>query len=132
MVSKELDLRGFTVTIPASGEHPVFKPWELRVMQYLWAAKKPINSKQAWDMLTSSNVKAAGRDRPVSRASVINFLERLTEAGITRNAPESGKGGYHGLYSAAVTPAQLYDYLGVAARAALEAVKEEEKGCSVG
>jgi predicted transcriptional regulator len=127
MVSKELKLEGFTVTIPTSEEHPVFKPWELRVMQYLWAAKKPVNSKQVWDVLTSGDVKAAGRDKPVSRASVINFLKRLTGAGVLRNAPESGKGGYHGLYTAGVTPAQLYDHLGVAVQVALEAAKKEVK-----
>lgn len=123
MESKELSLEGFTVTITKE-EHPVFKPWELKVMNYLWAAKKPVSSWLVWDMLQGSDMKARGRDRPVSRASAINFLERLTDAGILKNTPKSGKGGYHGLYTITVTPTQLYDQLAHAVNEALSESKE--------
>ena len=36
----------------------------------------------------------------VSRASVINYLKKLAESGIIGAKEETGKGGYHGVYSA--------------------------------
>jgi len=36
----------------------------------------------------------------VSRASVINYLKKLTESGIIDREGKTGKGGYHGVYSA--------------------------------
>ena len=67
-----------------------FKPYQIQVLKTLWSTGKPLNSGEVW--------RAIGVDQ-ISRASVINFLNEMTEDGFLVMETTTGKGGHYGLYS---------------------------------
>lgn len=106
METKRLNLEGFTVTI--GSEYPVFHPWQLLAMRYLWNAKKPAGSREVYEALLHQGIN-------ISRASVINFLEDMRQSGVLGCDLKTGKGGYHALYTTVITSSQLYSALSEAA-----------------
>lgn len=113
-MENKLNLGWFTVSL--RDEDPVWTPWQREAMKYLWAAKNPASSKEVLDALQIRGIE-------ISRASVINFLEAMAEAGILSHTAKSGKGGYHGLYTSQITPLQLYEAL---AKEATRRLSEED------
>ena len=65
-----------------------FKPYQLQVMEALWATSEAMNSRQCWEVL----------DGDRSRASVINFLEATHKIGLLDKHEITGKGGHRGMY----------------------------------
>ena len=72
----------------------VLKPWQADVMRFLWDTKEPQTSRDAYDHVQKSEVEGAK-----SRASVINFLNTMVDEGFLDYIEETGKGGYHRIYS---------------------------------
>ncbi len=67
-----------------------FKPYQIQIFKTVWDIEKPLNSGEVW--------RAVGVDQ-ISRASVINFLNDMTDEGLLVMETTTGKGGHYGLYS---------------------------------
>lgn len=93
----------------------VLKPYELRALRLLWQNPKiKLNSRQVWTQVNE------GWDRTVSRASIINFLNRMAGLGYLEVVEVSGKGGYHGVYSSTLDEKEC---LGVIARRLVDEIE---------
>ena len=73
-------------------------------MHRLWHIARA-NSRQVWNKVNER------RSEPISRASVINFLESMKEMGVLKGEERTGKGGYHWVYSPAMDEQQYKQYL---------------------
>jgi len=70
-----------------------FKGWQLKVLEYLWGIQPSgANSREVWSHLQNT------MPEPVSRASVINFLQDMSEKGVLTQELKTGKGGHQGIY----------------------------------
>ena len=65
-----------------------FKDYQLAVLEAIWEADEPLNSRECWEAI----------DKQKSRASVINFLDSATHHGLLFRHTITGKGGYRGMY----------------------------------
>jgi predicted transcriptional regulator len=80
-----------------TGFHAVLRDWQIKVMQIIWKKPEGIISRITYERL---NQELKGET--ISRASVINFLEDMRNMGVLNGREESGKGGYHWIYSPAM------------------------------
>jgi hypothetical protein len=85
-----------------SGLRAVLKDYQELALRSICATPEGLGSKAVWD-----RVNAELKPNTISRASVINFLEALMEAGVLKGVEKTGKGGYHWIYSPAMTEAQF-------------------------
>lgn len=75
----------------------IFKDWQVPLVEELFRRK--LTSKEATDFLEERDIRTSQKGRgPVSRASVINFLNDIVDQGLLDYDAESGKGGYHRIY----------------------------------
>ena len=51
------------------------------------------------------------RAQPISRASVIKFLQDMTKKGILLEEMRTGRGGYHGVYYQKYTESEFKQYI---------------------
>ena len=79
------------------GLRTVLREWQLKLLRIVWANKEGLNSRAA-----NKSVNEALGSESISRASVINFLEDMREMGVLSGVEETGKGGYHWVYSPAM------------------------------
>ena len=79
------------------GLEAILRTWQLKALEVLWNSPKGAKSFTVWE-----KVKKVLEDETISRASIINFLEAMRELGILSGVEESGKGGYHWIYSPAM------------------------------
>jgi len=77
-----------------TGFNAVFRDWQLKALEAVWASPKGAKS-----LIVHQKVSQALEGETISRASVINFLEDMREMGVLSGVEESGKGGYHWVYS---------------------------------
>jgi len=83
-----------------------FKGWQLKVLEYLWSIQPSgANSKEVWSHLQET------MPEPMSRASVIYFLQDMAEKGVLTEERKTGKGGYHGVYSHKYSEAEFKQYI---------------------
>jgi len=83
-----------------------FKDLELRVLEYLWSIQPSgANSREVWSHLQQT------MSDPVSRASVIIFLQGMAEKGVLTEEKKSGKGGYHGIYYQKYSEKEFKQYM---------------------
>lgn len=83
-----------------------FKPWEFRIMSYLWGIKPSgANSRAVW--IHNHQTMA----EPISRTSVIKFLKLMAEKGVLTVEEKSGKGGYQGIYYQKYTEPEFRQYI---------------------
>ena len=78
-----------------------FKPWQLQCLNTLRKKDKPISSREVWEPIKNE----------ISRASVINFLEDMTENTLLMKSETTGKGGHRGLYKTVYDEAGTRQYL---------------------
>lgn len=71
----------------------VFKPWHAEAMRFLWGRETEAISRMIWEHLKASPY-------PMSRASVIYFLDDMKDLGFVDITEKTGKGGYHKVYRA--------------------------------
>jgi predicted transcriptional regulator len=76
-----------------TGIEAVLKPYQYGIITYILDKKENITSSEMHAHLEFQGYT-------VSRASVINYLKKLAESGIIGMKQKTGKGGYHGVYSA--------------------------------
>jgi len=87
------------------GLETIFRPWQLALlMEVLKHSTDGIDSRTAYGIIQAS-------DYPMSRASVINFLNDLEKEGLVRSVEESCKGGHKKIYFPQVTREGLKNYL---------------------
>ena len=97
-----------------SGLRAVLKDYQELALRAIWATPEGLGSKAVWD-----RVNAELKPNTISRASVINFLESMREAGVLKGVERTGKGGYHWIYSPAMNEAEFKQHI---ARAILESL----------
>jgi hypothetical protein len=97
-----------------SGLRAVLKDYQEIALRVIWASPEGLGSKAVWD-----RVNAELKPNTISRASVINFLESMREAGVLKGEERTGKGGYHWIYSPAMNEAKFKQYI---ARTILESL----------
>jgi Fe2+ or Zn2+ uptake regulation protein len=90
----------FNIIFDASkqGLRAVLKGWEEQALRVFW--ENPGGEFSSKEVCIRVNERLGGGS--ISRASIINFLEEMTSAGILRKREITGKGGYRGIYSQAM------------------------------
>ena len=96
----------YHLDLSKEGLHMSFKNWELKVLEYLWSIKpNGATSKEVWDNVLQS------MGEPISRASVINFLQDMAEKGVLTEEKRTGRGGYHGVYYHKYTESEFKQHI---------------------
>jgi len=73
------------------GLETVLTPWQVELMRWIWKAKREVDSRMAYLHLQESST-------PMSRATAINFLNRMAEEGFLTYREVTAKGGHKRLY----------------------------------
>ncbi len=89
-----------TINLENEGLDCIFKPYQKRIMEFLWSQSTPKRSFDIWHGV------GAGA---ISRASIINSLHWLRDLGFLSETTKTGKGGHRGLYTAAKTKEEIID-----------------------
>jgi len=89
-----------------SGLRAVLKDYQEIALRVIWASPKGLGSRAVWD-----RVNAGLQGKTISRASIINFLESMREAGVLKGEERTGKGGHRWVYSPAMDEQQYKQYL---------------------
>ena len=96
------------------GLRAVLKDYQELALRAIWATPEGLGSKAVTD-----RVNAELKPNTISRASIINFLETMREAGVLKGVERTGKGGYHWIYSPSMNEAEFKQYI---ARTILESL----------
>ena len=87
------------VDLNEKGLRRIVRSWQVKTLEYLWTVKTTAGSREIWSHLDSNEVRADPNSmRPVSRASVINFLNQMVDERLVDFDFGTGKGGTHRLY----------------------------------
>jgi len=101
-----------TVDLSQEGLAMLFKDYQEVAMKLLWGTDKSQSSRDVWIHVNQQLEKVGGRPngkRPdISRASIINFLNRMVDEGVLGYTETTGKGGHRRLYYAELTEEQLW------------------------
>jgi hypothetical protein len=89
-----------------SGMLTVFKGYEVEELRYLWGLGRDASSREVWVAVNAS----MGKDS-ISRASIINSLNRMVQLGVLNYSEITGKGGHRGLYSPKMDEKQLREFI---------------------
>jgi len=89
-----------------SGLRAVLKEYQEIALRVIWASPEGLGSSAVWD-----RVNAGLQGETISRASVINFLEAMREAGVLKGDEKTGKGGHRWIYSPAMTEAEFKEFI---------------------
>jgi len=89
------------VDLEATGLGMFLYPYQQDALNYLYDVGEA-NSREVW-----LHINRDGAPDPKSRAAVINYLQGLAEEWLIAYREQSGKGGYHKVYS----PSQEYPSL---------------------
>ena len=79
------------------GLETVLKNWQIKAMMTIWSNPGGLKSLNVWNKVSETL-----EGETISRASIINFLEEMRKMGVLSGVEESGKGGYHWIYSPAM------------------------------
>ena len=81
-----------------NGLETCWKEYHVLIMRYLWGLEEGegAGSGKVW---VAVNEVLNKRDKSISRASCIFFLDHMVEEGVLEYLEESGKGGWHRIYS---------------------------------
>lgn len=85
-----------------TGLRAVLKDYQEIALRVIWASPEGLGSRAVWD-----RVNVGLRGETISRASIINFLEAMREAGVLKGVEITGKGGHRWIYSPAMTEPQF-------------------------
>ena len=86
----------------------ILKEHEELALRYFWDEKaEEGGSKDVWPNVN----ERLGEGKSISRATIINFLQAMSERGVLNSRMESGKGGYHGIYSQNMDEKEFQKYV---------------------
>ena len=91
----------FTMDLSKECLEMFFKPWQVEALKSLWSREGEMSSRDVWEAV----------DSDISRASVINFLEAMYQAGILDKSEITGKGGHRGMYTPKYDEVETKAYL---------------------
>jgi len=89
-----------------TGLRAVLKDYQEIALRVIWASPEGLGSRTVMD-----RVNAGLKGNTISRASVINFLESMREAGVLKGVEKTGKGGHHWIYSPAMNEAEFKEFI---------------------
>jgi hypothetical protein len=95
----------FAMDISLSGLEMFFRDYQIEAFQTLWEEAEGLFSKDVWIRVNQR------RERPISRASIINFLNDMLRMGLLEGVKETGKGGYRMRYIAKMSEQELKKHL---------------------
>jgi len=92
------------------GLRTVWKEYQVEIMRYLWSLEegKGAGSGKVW---VAANEVLNKRDKSISRASCIFFLDNMVDQGVLAYIKETGKGGWHRIYSPVFDETGFREYL---------------------
>ncbi len=99
------------------GLRAVLKDYQEIALRAIWATPEGLGSKAVMD-----RVNAELKPNTINRASVINFLEAMREAGVLKGVERTGKGGHRWIYSPAMNEAEFKQHI---ARTILESLMRD-------
>ena len=71
----------------------------MEALRYVWWSKdEGVNSREVWGQVNSALEDKDIGKQTISRASIINFLNRMVDEGILSYREKTGKGGHHRVY----------------------------------
>ena len=86
------------------GLETVFFDYEIEALHLLWSKKgEHLSSREVWQHV-SNKVQ-------ISRASIINSLNRMVKSGILDYTETTGKGGHRGLYAVTKTETEMRKHI---------------------
>jgi len=88
------------------GLRAVLKDYQELTLRAIWATPEGLGSKAVMD-----RVNAELKPNTISRASVINFLEAMREAGVFKGVERTGKGGHRWIYSPAMNETEFKQHI---------------------
>lgn len=72
-----------------------FKNYQKLALEYVFQhSQEGVIARETWQYVKEKSAK----EKPISRASIVNFLNYLTEIGAITYVERPGKGGYHRRY----------------------------------
>ena len=88
-------MKNLRFDLSKEGLETIFTPYQCRTLELLWssATRKRLSSLDIMQFLHSTQINL-----PVSRAAIIQFLNKMTEEGFIDFTMNTGKGGKHKLY----------------------------------
>ena len=89
------------------GLRAVLKGWEEQALRVFW--ENPGGEFSSKDVHVRVNERLGGGS--ISRASIINFLERIASTGVLQRREITGKGGYRGIYSQAMNESEFRAFI---------------------
>ena len=92
----------FTMDLSKDGLEMFFKPYQVRALRALWSSEGEMSSRDVWEAVGSEDI---------SRASIIFYLDAMTEAGILDKSEITGKGGHRGMYTPKHNEVETKEYL---------------------
>lgn len=81
-----------------AGLRKVFKEYEIVGIEYLFSVSEPVGSGKVWTWINEGSKWGQIPGNSISRATVINFLNRLVDEDLLTWKDATGKGGHHRLY----------------------------------
>lgn len=96
---------GFRLNSSEKGLSAFFKDYQIQAFEIIWENPKGSRSKDVWVGVNNK------RSEPISRASIINFLEDMRINGVLDSEQITGKGGKFYLYSMPMGESGFKHYL---------------------
>jgi len=93
------------------GLRTVWKEYQVIVMRYLWGLEEGEQGAGSQKIWVAVNEVLKKRDKSISRASCIFFLNGMVDKGVLNYVERTGKGGHHRLYSPAFDETGFKEYL---------------------
>ena len=88
---------GFKFDTVKDGFQTVMRGYQEICLRFIWEKKEEgVTSGTAWVHVNNVLME---QEKSISRASIIMFLNDMFKKGVVRYTEESGKGGYHRIYS---------------------------------
>ena len=84
----------------------IFRPYQIQALTVLWAHPEGSISREVWESVNKVLSPAT-----ISRASIINFLDKLVEAEILSYETQTCKGGHRRVYTPAMKWNELEDMI---------------------
>jgi len=99
---------GFTFDPSQPGLRKIIREHEELALRYLWYEKSSgATTREVWIAVNEK----LGEGKSKSRATIINFLATMADEGVLKVREETGKGGYHGVYTPKLDEKEYVKYV---------------------